>query len=55
MEQRLAVRKPKLWTPETPYLYHVQTRVLDGGILLDGGVTRIGIRSFVLMQRKDLS
>ncbi|QUT45327.1 glycoside hydrolase family 2 protein [Bacteroides eggerthii] len=47
VEQRLAVRKPKLWTPETPYLYHVQTRVLDGGILLDGGVTRIGIRSFV--------
>lgn len=55
VEQRLAVRKPKLWTPETPYLYHVQTRVLDGGILLDGGVTRIGIRSLFLMQRKDLS
>lgn len=54
MEQRLAVRKPKLWTPETPYLYHVQTRVLDGGILLDGGVTRIGIRSFVFDAEKGL-
>ena len=54
VEQRLAVRKPKLWTPETPYLYHVQTRVLDGGILLDGGVTRIGIRSFVFDAEKGL-
>lgn len=50
----MAVRKPKLWTPETPYLYHVQTRVLDGGILLDGGVTRIGIRSFVFDAEKGL-
>ena len=48
VEQRLAVRKPKLWTPETPYLYHVQTRVLDGG------VTRIGIRSFVFDAEKGL-
>jgi beta-galactosidase len=48
VEQRLVVRKPKLWTPETPYLYHVQTRVLDGG------VTRIGIRSFVFDAEKGL-
>ena len=44
--QRFIVKSPKLWSPETPYLYHITTRIKDGKLSLDGGVTRIGIRSF---------
>ena len=44
--QRLIVKHPRLWSPESPYLYHLSTRILDGKTALDGGITRIGIRSF---------
>lgn len=44
--QRFLVKNPKLWSPETPYLYQVATRIKDGKQSLDGGITRIGIRSF---------
>lgn len=40
------VSKPNLWSPESPYLYTIETRVKDGLTTLDGGATRIGIRSF---------
>ncbi len=42
--QQMNVHKPNLWSPETPYLYRVNSRVVDGKIALDGGTTRIGIR-----------
>lgn len=45
-KQRIAVTAPHLWSPDDPYLYRVETRVKEGGACLDGGVTRIGIRSF---------
>ena len=44
--QRFLVKNPKLWSPETPYLYSLATRIKDGKQPLDGGITRIGIRSF---------
>ena len=44
--QRLVVKKPHLWSPETPYLYNLTTRIKEGRQSLDGGITRIGIRSF---------
>lgn len=44
--QHFVVKNPKLWSPETPYLYQVATRIKDGRQSLDGGSTRIGIRSF---------
>ena len=44
--QRFLVKTPKLWSPETPYLYNIATRIKEGKQSLDGGVTRIGIRSF---------
>ncbi len=40
------VKAPHLWSPETPYLYSVVTRIKDGKTTLDGGKTRFGIRSF---------
>ena len=39
------VRKPHLWSPETPNLYTARTRVLRGEQILDEKETRFGIRS----------
>ena len=44
--QRLMVKKPRLWSPENPYLYQIATRIREDRQSLDGGITRIGIRSF---------
>ena len=44
--QKLIIKHPSLWSPETPYLYRLATRILEGKTALDGGITKIGIRSF---------
>ena len=44
--QRILVKNPHHWSPESPYLYNVATRIKDGKKSVDGGITRIGIRSF---------
>ncbi len=44
-DQTLEVAAPSLWSPETPSLYRVVTRVLSGADVLDLHETRIGIRS----------
>lgn len=46
VRQMFSVRNPHLWSPETPYLYSVVTRIRDGKQVLDGGKTKLGIRSF---------
>ena len=43
VRQQFAVRNPKLWSPDSPYLYRIQSRVKAGHEVLDGGVTRVGI------------
>ena len=44
--QKLIIKHPTRWSPETPYLYRLATRILEGKTALDGGITKIGIRSF---------
>ncbi len=44
--QKFIVKNPQLWSPEQPYLYQIATRIKDGRTSLDGGITKIGIRSF---------
>ena len=44
--QQMTLKNPNLWSPESPYLYRLVTRIKDGNRTLDGGETRIGIRSF---------
>ena len=51
--QRFLVKSPKLWSPETPYLYQIATRIKDGKTCLDGGITKIGIRSFEFVRTDD--
>ena len=51
--QRFVIKNPHLWSPESPYLYNISTRVKDGKSCLDGGITRIGIRSFEFVNTDD--
>ena len=51
--QHFTVKNPQLWSPETPYLYTLATRILGGKRSVDGGITRIGIRSFEFVRTDD--
>jgi hypothetical protein len=42
--QDIAVSNPKLWHPNSPYLYILRTTVNDADGVVDGTSTRIGIR-----------
>ena len=44
IRQQMEVKNPKLWSPDTPYLYRVQSRLKKGDQSIDGGITRVGIR-----------
>lgn len=44
VKQKMQVSNPHLWSPDSPYLYRVESRVAEGKLALDGGVTRVGIR-----------
>ena len=45
---RLPMKDARLWSPETPWLYQVQARLLAGdGSLLDARQAQFGMRSFV--------
>ncbi len=43
-EQNIAVSNPKLWSPETPYLYTAVSKLYVGNELKDEVTTRFGIR-----------
>ena len=45
--QSLPITSPKLWHPNTPYLYTLHTTVKDGSTAVDYYKTRIGIRSIL--------
>ncbi|HEY4990310.1 MAG TPA: beta-galactosidase GalA [Opitutaceae bacterium] len=45
LDQRTMVNAPQLWSPETPVLYRVVTRVWSGGLLVDRVETEFGIRT----------
>lgn len=45
IRQKVILENPALWSPDSPSLYYVETRILDKrGTSVDGGITRIGIR-----------
>ena len=39
-----AIGEPQLWSPDSPYLYHLESTVWDGDRAIDRYVTRFGIR-----------
>ncbi len=38
------LKNPRLWSPETPYLYNIELRVMENRQCVDGGMVRMGIR-----------
>ncbi|MDE6694119.1 MAG: glycoside hydrolase family 2, partial [Muribaculaceae bacterium] len=46
VSQTFKVKDPQLWSPDCPTLYRVETRIREGKDIVDGGATRIGIRTF---------
>ncbi|MCA0756290.1 DUF4982 domain-containing protein [Paenibacillus sp. N4] len=44
--QTITVKKPKLWSPDTPYLYSLSTELLKDGEVIDRVITPVGIRWF---------
>lgn len=51
-EQNLIVDQPKLWSPETPYLYHAVSKIYVGDKCVDEYTTRFGIRDIKLIPDK---
>ncbi len=47
IEQNLSVANPKLWSPDSPYLYTAHLKLYQGAELKDELVTRFGIRRVV--------
>ncbi|MDD4760479.1 MAG: glycoside hydrolase family 2 TIM barrel-domain containing protein, partial [Bacteroidaceae bacterium] len=54
-EQNIAVKKPKLWDIETPYLYSAVTEVYKNNELQDVTVTKFGIRDIKYEPHKGFS
>ncbi len=40
-----SIANPRLWSPQSPYMYKVYTEVYDGGTLVDNFVSPLGIRT----------
>jgi beta-galactosidase len=43
--QDMPVAKPKMWSPDTPHLYQLETEVIVGNEVVDTDTTAFGIRS----------
>ena len=48
ISQTGTIRKPLLWSPETPYLYKVLTEVTENGNIIDTYETTFGVRTVEL-------
>ena len=46
--QRIYVKRPKLWSVESPYLYTCKSTVMEGENVLDEEITTFGIRALSL-------
>ena len=49
---RFTVRRPELWSPESPSLYTAHTNIYEGDELTDSYITRFGIRSTEVVKEK---
>ena len=53
--QTLTLRKPRLWSVKTPYIYTMRTEVIVGGRTVDAYDTRTGVRTFRFDAKKGFS
>ncbi len=54
VRQELSIANPKLWLPEAPYLYQIQSRIIADKKTVDGVMTRVGLRKIELRGRDGL-
>lgn len=47
------IRNPRLWSPETPALYRLRTRIIEAGRLVDEATTTTGLRSIDMTAAPD--
>lgn len=52
VKQEFVVKSPSLWSPETPVLYTLESRLYDGNKLMDIYRTSFGIRSIEIVPEK---
>ena len=52
INQAMQLSNPHLWSPESPYLYHAETDILQNGQVIDHVVTSFGIRSIDISAEK---
>lgn len=45
LKMKTSLKNPQLWSPENPYLYRIDFRLMQGKKAIDGGSVRIGIRN----------
>jgi len=45
IEQNIAIKNPKLWGPDTPYLYTAELQLYENEVLKDTEIVRFGIRT----------
>ena len=45
VHSEITINKPNLWSPETPYLYTMRTRVYNNNVMVDETNQKIGIRT----------
>ncbi len=50
--QEIEVSHPRLWSPDTPDLYQLETTLFNKEVVLDQEITRIGIRKFEFRENK---
>jgi len=51
-KQNFIIKNPKLWSPETPFLYYAETKIFKDNKCVDKYVTRFGIRSIEIIPQK---
>lgn len=55
IKQKIVLDNPTLWYPKAPYLYNVESRIIaSNGEILDGGITRIGLRKIEIKGKDGL-
>ncbi|MFI1772006.1 DUF4982 domain-containing protein [Thalassobellus citreus] len=54
-DQNIEVKNPKLWSPETPYLYTAKMQLYEGNVLKDEITQRFGIREIKYEAHKGFS
>ena len=52
ISQNLKFKNPELWSPASPYLYTLRTKIMQGDKMIDSIDTRIGIRNIKFTREK---